>query len=164
MSNGFSLRTLLFGIAVTCVGTLITPAPLALADNKRLNNSVFANIYTAQKQNGCPGEPRVDPRLVDAARRHALDVRDHPQVNGNLGSDGSTEVDRAHAAGFAGAVSQTLAINPALAISGIEILNRWWHDPVARATLQDCRFQAIGVWSENSLSRTVVVAMFGVPE
>ncbi|EUA38467.1 hypothetical protein I549_4372 [Mycobacterium avium subsp. avium 2285 (R)] len=125
---------------------------------------MFANIYTAQKQNGCPTEPRVDGRLVEAARRHTLDVRDHPGINGELGSDGSTPQDRARDAGYRGPVAETIAINPALAMSGIEILDQWWPNPAARQTMQDCNNIAIGVWSENSLSRTVVVAMYGQPE
>jgi hypothetical protein len=48
-----------------------------------------------------------------------------------------------------------------LAISGIEILNQWWYDPASRAMMQDCRNTAIGVWSENSLDCTVVVAVYG---
>jgi len=33
--------------------------------------------------------------------------------------------DRARAAGFTGNVAETVAINPALAISGIELINMW---------------------------------------
>jgi hypothetical protein len=144
----------------------LTPAiatPSAAADNKRLNESVFVNIYTAQKQYGCLTEPKLDGRLVDAARRHTLDVLNDPNVNGDIGSDGSTPQDRAIATGFKGRVAETVAINPALAISGVEILAQWWWDPPSRATMQDCANTAIGVWSENSLSRSVVVAVYGQP-
>lgn len=146
------------GLAATVAGGAV-----AHSDNKRLNNSVFSNIYTAQKQNGCETDPHPDGRLVDAARRHTLDVRDHRDINDDIGSDGSTPGDRAAAAGFVGKVSETIAINPAVAISGIEILQQWWNDPPSRATMQDCRNTAIGVWSENSLDRTVVVAVYGQP-
>jgi hypothetical protein len=60
-------------------------------------------------------------------------------------------------------VAETVAINPALAISGIEILNQWYYAPAYRAIMQDCANTAIGVWSENSLDRTVVVAVYGQP-
>jgi uncharacterized protein YkwD len=143
-----------------CVAA-VALSPVAQADNRRLNQSVFANIYTAQKQSGCLTEPRLDPRLAAAAQRHTLDVRDHRELDGSTGSDGSTPQTRAEQAGFVGHVSETVAINPALAISGIEILNQWWNDPVARQTMQDCRNAAIGVWSENSLDRSVVVAVYG---
>jgi uncharacterized protein YkwD len=147
-------------VASSAIAT-VSLSPPAAADNKRLNESVFVNIYTAQQRNGCTTDPHLDPRLVEAARRHTFDVRDHREINGDIGSDGSTPLDRARAVGFPGPVAQTVAINPALAISGIEILNQWWYDPVSRATMQDCSHNAIGVWSENSLDRTVVVAVYG---
>jgi hypothetical protein len=148
------------------LSSLMIPAtvlPTAQADNKRLNESVFVNIYTAQQQNGCKTDPKLDGRLVEAARLHALDVLNNPNLNADIGSDGSTAQDRANGQGFVGRVSETVAINPALAISGIEILNQWWYDPPRRAIMQDCANTAIGVWSENSLARSVVVAVYGAP-
>jgi uncharacterized protein YkwD len=143
--------------------SLGTTAPAANADNKRLNESVFVNIDTAQKQNGCPQEPSLDGRLVEAARLHTLDVLNNRALDGNIGSDGSTPQDRANAQGFVGKASETVAINPALAISGIEILGQWWYNPEYKAIMQDCSNLAIGVWSENSLDRSVVVAVYGQP-
>ena len=84
-------------------------------------------------------------------------------LDGDVGSDGSTPQDRAAAAGFQGKVAETVAINPALAINGIEILNQWYYAPEYRAIMQDCANTAISVWSENSLDRTVVVAVYGQP-
>lgn len=144
------------------VTALCAPAS-ALADNKRINDSVVSNVYTAQKMNGCPGRIIRNPALVEAARLHTFDVLNNRDLGGDLGSDGSTPQDRAHAVGFNGQVSETVAINPAMAISGMEILQQWWNDPPSRAIMQDCRFTAIGVWSENSLDRTVVVAVYGQP-
>jgi uncharacterized protein YkwD len=147
-------------IGLASVSSLLN-SPMALCDNGRLNNGVFINIRTAQKQNGCLTDPRIDDRLVEAARVHALDVRNNRETNSDIGTDGSTPQLRAERAGFVGRASETIAVNPALAISGIEILNRWWYDPLSRATMQDCRNTAIGVWSENSFDRTVVVAVYG---
>lgn len=149
--------------AVLTLLALGVSAPTANADNKRLNESVFANIYTAQKQNGCPTEPKLDGRLVEAARRHTLDVLNNPEIDGDIGSDGSTTQDRANGAGFVGKASETIAINPALAISGIEILSQFWNNPEYQAIMKDCSNTAIGVWSENSLARSVVVAVYGQP-
>jgi hypothetical protein len=61
-------------------------------------------------------------------------------------------------------VAETVAIHPALAISGIELINKWYYDPVYYAIMTDCANSAMGVWSENSLDRTVVVAVYGRPE
>jgi hypothetical protein len=84
-------------------------------------------------------------------------------LNGDIGSDGSTPQNRADAAGFRGVVDETVAINPAIAISGIELLNQWYYNPAYMAIMQNCANTEIGVWSENSLDRTVVVAVYGRP-
>ena len=84
-------------------------------------------------------------------------------LDGDIGSDGSTAQDRANKAGFVGTVSETVAINPALAISGIEILNQWYYRPDYMGIMSNCANTQIGVWSENSLDRSVVVAVYGQP-
>ncbi len=153
------------------VGAMAWPAPAAHADNgntvvpnnARLNNSVYVNINTAQRQNGCTTDSLMDGRLTNAARRHTLDALNNPDINGDIGSDGSTPQDRARDAGFNGRAAETVAIVPAMAINGIQILGQWWWDPPSRALMQDCANTAIGVWSENSLSRSVLVAMYGQP-
>ncbi|MGV0675529.1 CAP domain-containing protein [Mycolicibacterium fortuitum] len=145
-------------------GALLVGAPPAGADNKRLNDGVVANVYTVQRQAGCTTDLKIDKRLQQAAEWHTRDVLGNRALDGELGSDGSTSQDRAQAAGFRGRVAQTVAINPALAISGLDLLNRWYHDPVAYAIMADCANTAIGVWSEHSLDRTVVVAVYGQPE
>ena len=132
-------------------------------NNARLNNSVYVNINTAQRQNGCTTDSKMDGRLTEAARRHTLDVLNNPDINGDIGSDGSTPQSRANDAGFKGKAAETVAIVPALAINGIDILGQWWWDPPSRALMQDCANTAIGVWSENSLNRSVLVATYGQP-
>ena len=125
---------------------VVVSAPAAYADNSRLNNSVIANVYTIQHQAGCNTNIKRDRAL-----------------NGNVGSDGSTPQDRSAAAGFKGKVAETVAINPALAINNLDILNQWYYDPVDFGIMSDCANTVIGVWSENSLDRSVVVAVFGQP-
>lgn len=135
-----------------------------VSDNKRLNDSVVANVYTVQHQAGCTNNITISPQLQLAAQRHARDVLNNRALDGDIGSDGSTVQDRANSAGFQGVnVAETVAINRALAISGIEILGQWYHHPDYLAIMQDCAHTAMGVWSENSLDRTVVVAVYGHP-
>jgi uncharacterized protein YkwD len=102
--------------------------------------------------------------LTRAAQLHALDLLQNRSLDGDLGSDGSTPQSRAAAAGFRGVVAQTVAINPALAINNLEVLRMWYYDPVAYAIMSNCANTAIGVWSENSFDRSVVVAVFGQPD
>ena len=132
-------------------------------NNTRLNNGVVSNVYTVQHQAGCTNDLRVNPQLRLAAQWHADDVLNNRDLDADIGSDGSAPQDRANAAGYRGAVAETVAINPALAISGIELINQWYYNPAYLAIMQNCANTEIGVWSESSLDRTVVVAVYGKP-
>ncbi|MEZ0049830.1 uncharacterized protein YkwD [Mycobacterium sp. MAA66] len=159
-----AIRPHLRSIAPAVLILSLINAPCAGADNTRLNSSVVANVYTVQHEAGCTNDVNKDPALQLAAQWHAEDLLANRNLNGEAGSDGSTVADRARAAGFRGAVAETVAINPALAITGIEILNQWFADPAALATMRDCAYTKMGVWSDNSLDRTVVVAVYGAPQ
>jgi uncharacterized protein YkwD len=150
-------------LAVFLSATTVFAAPAAHADNRRLNDSVVANVYTIQHQAGCTNDVHINPHLRLAAQWHTLDILNNRTLDGDVGSDGSTPQDRANAAGFHGNASETVAINPALAISGIEILNQWYYRPDYMAIMSSCANTQMGVWSENSLDRTVVVAVYGRP-
>jgi hypothetical protein len=141
--------------------TAVLLAPVAHADNKRLNDGVVANVYTIQHQAGCTNDVKKNGQLQLAAQWQTDDVLANRGLDGDIGSDGSTPQDRAAAAGFHGKVAETVAINPALAINGVEILNQWYYNPAYMAIMQDCANTAIEVWSENSLDRSVVVAVYG---
>jgi len=150
-------------IGLLALGVALWTTPIAHADNKRLNDGVVANVYTIQHQAGCTNDLRIDPRLQLAAEWHTNDVLHNRALKEDIGSDGSTPGDRTLAAGFRGEVAETVAINSGLAISGIELINQWYHNPDYLAIMRDCKYTAIGVWSENSLDRTVVVAVYGSP-
>ncbi|HJT92962.1 MAG TPA: CAP domain-containing protein [Mycobacterium sp.] len=154
-------RRLFAGIGAITLVCIVIGAPVARADNRRLNEGVVVNVYTVQKQAGCTTDLQINPQLRLAAQWHTNDVLNNRALDGDIGSDGSTPQDRAAAAGFSGTVAETVAINPAVAISGIELINQWYHNPAYLAIMQDCANTAIGVWSENSLDRTVVVAVYG---
>lgn len=168
-----SLRTALTALNATVMLTTATALamPVANADNdntlvpnnSRLNKSVVSNVYTVQRQAGCSNTLNVSPQLQLAAQWHTDDVLNNRNLDGDIGSDGTTPQDRARAAGFTGRVAETVAINPALAISGLELINMWYYDPNDFAIMTDCANTVIGVWSENSLDRTVVVAVYGQP-
>lgn len=158
--------------AILTVGAALT-VPAAHADNdnntltpnnKRLNDGVVANVYTAQHQAGCSNDVKINPQLQLAAQWHTDDVLHNHNLDAEVGSDGTMPQDRANAAGYHGKVAETVAINPALAINGMDIINQWYNNPTAKATMSDCANTQIGVWSENSLDRSVVVAVYGQPQ
>jgi uncharacterized protein YkwD len=148
---------------LSCATVTLALAPVAAADNRRLNNSVVANVYTIQHDAGCTNDVTINPQLRLAAQWHTNDVLNNRALDGDIGSDGSTLQDRVTAAGYRGVVAETVAINPALAINGIEILNQWYYRPDYKAIMSDCAHTQMGVWSENSLDRSVVVAVYGRP-
>lgn len=138
-------------------------APPASADNRGLHHGLVQNVYTMHQQAACTQNVRVSPRLQLAAQWHSRDVLNNRDLGGDVGSDGSTVPQRAAAAGYRGDVAETVAVWPALAISGLELLNLWYDNPDYRRIMQDCANTDIGVWSENALDRTVVVAVYGRP-
>jgi uncharacterized protein YkwD len=87
----------------------------------------------------------INPQLRLAAQWHTDDVLNNAALASDIGTDGSTVQDRANAAGFKGSAAEAVAINPALAITS------------------NCANTQLGVRSENSLARTVVVAVYGIP-
>ena len=159
--------------ALVAAGTVLLGAPAAHADNDvntlspnnhRLNDGVVANVFTVQHQAGCTNDVKINPQLQLAAQWQTHDVLNNRDLDGDIGSDGSTAQSRAQAAGYRGTVAETVAINPALAISGIELINQWYYNPAYKAIMSNCANTQIGVWSENSLDRTVVVAVYGQPQ
>lgn len=156
------------GLMVAVGGVLGTPAAYAdehedtvIPNNKRFNDAVVANVFTMQHQAGCTNDVRMNSQLQRAAQWHTRDVLHNRNLDGDVGSDGSTPQDRASAAGFRGPVAETVAINQSIAISGNDLLNRWYHNPAYFAIMSNCANCQIGVWSENSPDRTVVVAVYG---
>ncbi|TPG32387.1 CAP domain-containing protein [Mycobacterium hodleri] len=148
---------------VVVVGSL-TAIPSAHADNRRFNDSVAVNVYTVQQQAGCKTDLKVNEQLRQAAEWHTYDVLyNRDAVDGDMGSDGSTVQDRARKAGYTGNVAETIAINPAIAISGIELINQWYNNPAYLAIMQNCAYIQIGVWSWSTIDRTVAVAVYGQP-
>lgn len=150
-------------VAVLLCGTGALSAPTAQADNRGLNNAVISGVYTLQHQAGCTKDVIRNNALTLAAEWHADDMMNNRNINGDIGSDGSSPQDRANAAGFQGKAAETVAINPAISISSLELINQWYYNPDDMAIIRDCANTAIGVWSDNSPDRTVVVAVYGQP-
>jgi uncharacterized protein YkwD len=146
------------------LGTAGLAAPTAQADNKRLNSAVVSAVYTFQHQAGCTNDVIRNNSLTLAAEWHAEDMINNRNINDDTGSDGTSPQDRANAAGFRGKAAETVAINPANAISSFELVNQWYANPDDMAIIRDCANTSIGVWSDNALDRTVVVAVYGQPD
>ncbi|WP_428343347.1 CAP domain-containing protein [Mycobacterium sp.] len=141
----------------------IITAPIAHADNLRLNNGIVVNVDTIKRQAGCTTNLKINPQLQFAAQRHTIDVLNNRGLDGDIGSDGSTVQDRTRGAGYTGVVAETVAINHSLAINDLDIMGNWYYRPDYLAIMSNCANTQIGVWSENSFDRSVLVAVYGQP-
>ena len=149
---------------------LLAPSAVALAapsvprTNDRLNNGIVVNVDTIKAQAGCTTKLKKNPQLEAAAQRHAVDVLNNRSLDADVGSDGSSVVDRARGAGYHGIVAETVAINNSLAINDLDVMGNWYYRPDYMAIMSDCANTQIGVWSENSVDRSVLVAVYGQPD
>ncbi len=148
------------GIVTLCA---LTAVPMANADNNRLNSGVAQSVYAIKRQAGCTTDLKMIPALDLAAQWQADDVLNNRNLDGDLGSNGSTVQDRAQAAGYKGTVAETVAILPSAAINGIDILGNWYYRPDYYAIMSNCANTQIGVRSVNSPDRSVAVAVYGQP-
>jgi hypothetical protein len=113
---------LMVTVFALAMGYVVAGSPGAHADNKRFNDGVVANVYTIQHQAGCTTDMKISNQLRRAAQWHTDDVLANRAHDGDIASDGSTPQV---AAGCRGKVAETVVIDPALAISGVEPLNGW---------------------------------------
>jgi uncharacterized protein YkwD len=155
------------GAGLVTLGGVIA-APTAQADNVRLNKTIGQNVYAIQRQAGClnmkvADDMRTNPALELAAQWHADDIVGDPELDGDIGSDGSTLQDRARAAGYRGPVSETVATLASFAINPIDILAQWYWRPEYYRIMSNCANTEIGVRTVNSFNRSVTVAVYGQP-
>jgi hypothetical protein len=161
--RGLALPISLAASAGIVAAAAVTTAPAAHADNLRLNQGVITNVDTIKKQAGCTTPLKLNLQLQFAAQQHADDVLNNRDLDGDIGSDGSTVQDRARAAGYRGNVAETVATIGSLAINGIDIMGNWYYRPDYYAIMSNCANTQIGVWSDNSFNRSVTVAVYGQP-
>ena len=164
-----SIRRLGWALSMTCValiaapGTAASAAPGVPGNNDRLNNGIVVNVDTTKKHAGCTTDLKKNGQLEAAARQQTVDVLNNRGLDGDVGSDGSTVQDRARGAGYNGTVAETVAINQSLTINDLDVMGNWYNRPDYLAIMSNCANTQIGVWSENSFDRSVLVAVYGQP-
>lgn len=143
--------------------TVASAAPGVPGNNDRLNNGIVVNVDTIKRQAGCKTNLKKNPQLESAAQRHTVDVLNNRGLDADAGSDGSSVADRAREAGYRGTVAETVAINQSLTINDLDVMGNWYYRPDYMAIMSNCANTQIGVWSENSIDRSVLVAVYGQP-
>jgi len=151
------------GLLAPNVMAVASAAPGVPGNNDRLNNGIVVNVDTIKRQAGCTTNLKKNGLLEAAARQHTVDVLNNRGLDADTGSDGSTVQDRARGAGYNGTVAETVAINQSLTINDLDVMGNWYYRPDYMAIMSNCSNTQIGVWSENSLDRSVLVAVYGQP-
>ena len=151
------------GAGLVAPSVVASAAPGVPGNNDRLNNGIVVNVDTIKRQAGCKTNLKINPQLQAAAQRHTVDVLNNRGLDADIGSDGSSVVDRARGAGYNGTVAETVAINQSLTINDLDVMGNWYYRPDYMAIMSNCANTQIGVWSENSFDRSVLVAVYGQP-
>lgn len=107
----------------------------------RVQESMLDGVNTLRTTSG-QAPLVIDPTLVAAGMRHAADMSRQGRP-WNWGSDGSSPIQRAYEAGYAGVflselISETFE-------SETDTLAAWYSDPVFRQAILDSRARAMGL-------------------
>ncbi|WP_197513662.1 CAP domain-containing protein [Mycobacterium sp. 1165178.9] len=143
-------------IAVTAICTAFIAAPgtvsgfLARADDS--GTVLYSGIN--QLRQGC-GAITDDPRLAEAAQRHADDML-RSGVNGHIGSDGSSPQVRITDAGYRSRYSGEIVFwGTGSAANPNKALDMWMQSPPHRAIILNCAYNAGGfatAWDGNKMT------------
>ena len=139
------------------------PLPGFPATTTGSTTASWSTSTPSRAQAGCTTNLKINPQLEAAAQRHTVDVLNNRGLDADIGSDGSSVADRARGAGYRGTVAETVAINKSLAINDLDVMGNWYYRPDYMAIMSNCANTQIGVWSENSVDRSVLVAVYGQP-
>lgn len=129
--------------ATTTLSTASTaPASAAAPTPKTLKANVLKLTNAERAKAGCPAL-KFDAALAKAAQRHSADMAGHDFV-GHVGSNGSTMVTRARAAGYTGwsSLAENVAAGQKTAAA---VVNSWMRSPGHRANILNCSLEHLGV-------------------
>lgn len=145
------------------IGALVVTAPGAADFAARADDSGSA-LYSGVNllREGC-GPIDDDPRLAEAARRHANDMLQNG-VNGHIGSDGSSPLARITDAGYRTHYSGEVVFwGTGSAANPTQALDLWMQSPPHRAIILNCAYTVAGfatAWDGNKMT---VVGDFAAP-
>ncbi|ORA20194.1 secretion protein [Mycobacterium arosiense ATCC BAA-1401 = DSM 45069] len=112
-----------------------------------------------QLRSGC-GPVSDDPRLTEAAQRHADDMLRNG-VSGHIGSDGSSPQARIMAAGYRSRYSGEIVFwATGSAATPKEALEMWMQSPPHRDIIINCAYNAGGFATARDDNKVIVVGDF----
>ncbi|WP_197694056.1 CAP domain-containing protein [Mycobacterium sp. 852002-40037_SCH5390672] len=143
-------------IAVFAICTAFITAPGTLSGFVAHADDSGTALYSGinQLRPGC-GPISDDPRLTEAAQRHADDMLRNG-VSGHIGSDGSSPQARITAAGYRSRYSGEIVFwGTGSAATAKEALDMWMQSPPHRDIILNCAYNAGGfatAWDGNKMT------------
>lgn len=129
--------------AMTTAMSAIPSTPASAASSTKSVRATVLKLTNAERAKaGCP-KLKMNDALTRAAQRHSRDMARHNYV-GHVGSDGSTMVTRAQAAGYTGfsALAENVAAGQK---SASAVVKSWMKSPGHRANILNCSLKHLGV-------------------
>ncbi|WP_172827698.1 CAP domain-containing protein [Mycobacterium colombiense] len=143
-------------IAVFAIFTAFITSPWTLSGFVAHADDSGSALYSGinQLRSGC-GPISDDPRLTEAAQRHADDMLRNG-VSGHIGSDGSSPQARITAAGYRSRYSGEIVFwGTGSAATPKEALDMWMQSPPHRDIILNCAYNAGGfatAWDGNKMT------------
>lgn len=159
-----------FAAAATVLGWVLAAVPVG-ADSgvgSRLNpiggdqaGAVLNEINVVRAASGC-GPVAANPQLAVSAARHANDMVANG-VQGHTGSDGSSVVQRAAAAGYSSyrKLGEIVLTSTGPGATSAGAVGGWMNSPRHRAIITDCGFTEAGFAVVSNGNRVAVAGDFG---
>jgi len=151
-------------IVLAAIGAVFVTAPGTVGDfAARADGSVSA-LYSGvdRIRAGCAPIDE-DPRLTQAAQRHADDMLANG-VNGHIGSDGSSPQLRITETGYRTRLSGEIVYwGTGSAANPSQALDLWMQSPPHRAIITNCAYTAAGFATASGGNKMTIVGDFAAP-
>ncbi|GLE50655.1 hypothetical protein ATCCBAA256_02430 [Mycobacterium montefiorense] len=146
--------------AVFALGALFVTAPATVDFAARAEGpgtALYSGVSRIREACGVIGN---DPRLTEAAQRHADDMLRNG-VNGHIGSDGSSPQVRITDAGYRTPYSGEVVFwGTGSAANPGEALDLWMQSPPHRAIILNCAYSAAGFATASDGNKMTIVGDF----
>jgi len=150
-------------IAVFLIGALFVAAPSTADFAARADDSGSAVYSGVNRLRAACGPIGDDPRLTEAAQRHANDMLRNG-VNGHIGSDGSSPQARITQAGYRSHYSGEVVFwGTGSAANPSQALDSWMQSPPHRGIILNCAYTAAGFATASDGNKMTVVGDFAAP-
>jgi uncharacterized protein YkwD len=151
-------------LAVFSIGALFMTTAGSVADIPARaddpGSAVYSGVNRLRQACGPLGD---DPRLTEAAQRHANDMLRNG-LNGHIGSDGSSPQVRITDAGYRTRYSGEIVFwGTGSAANPSQALDMWMQSPPHRGIILNCAYTAAGFATASDGNKMTVVGDFAAP-